>query len=100
MHDWPPPKDSWFFLAFALWGGIANYVGTVRKGHRTFSALELIGELVVSGFSGTLVYALCEHYEMSEWLTIAMVGMGGHLGSRTVFILEKHIKARLGGDAQ
>lgn len=96
--DWPPSRDSWLFIVFALWGGVANYVSTVRRGHRTFSLIELIGELVVSGFSGTLVYALCVAYDITEWLAIALVGVGGHFGSRTVFLVEKYIKARF--DAQ
>ena len=95
VHEWPPDQDSWVFLIFALWGGLANYLGTVRRGHRVFSFLELIGELVVSGFSGTLVYAICQEYGISEWLSVALVGMGGHLGSRTVFIIERQIRRRL-----
>jgi hypothetical protein len=78
-----------------MWGGLANYLATIKRGHRVFSVIELVGELVIAGFSGSLVFALCEHYEVSQWMSVALVGMGGHLGSRTVFLLERQIRSKI-----
>ena len=53
-------KDCWhavgtyfLFLIMAFAGGTANYISKVKSNHHNaFSVLELLGEWVVSGFSG------------------------------------------------
>lgn len=87
-------RDAWIFLLFACWGGLANYVATIRKGQRRFSISELLGELVIAGFSGSLVYSLCRAYHLDDFFTVALTGIGGHFGSRTVFLLERYIADR------
>lgn len=84
-------RDAWIFLVFACWGGLANYVATIRKGQRRFSITELLGELVIAGFSGSLVYSLCKAYNLDDFFTVALTGIGGHFGSRTVFVLERYV---------
>lgn len=77
-------------VALAGWGGVVNWVQR-RKDGRAFSFVELVGEICVSGFSGLLAFWICEHYEVAPLLTAPVVGVAGHLGSRTVFILEKRL---------
>lgn len=88
-------REYVFVLAFALWGGMANYVSYVRRKRRHPSIFEFLGNLIVSGFSGTLVYTLAEHQGLSKWLIIFTAGMGGYLGAETVVIVEKWIKNKL-----
>jgi len=88
-------RSSWVFLIFAMWGGAAHYISGLRAGNRPFSIFELLGDLVISGFSGMLAYALCAHLALGDWLTAAAVGVSGHLGSRSVFIIEQYLKRRL-----
>lgn len=84
-------KDTWIYLLFAFWGGLANYVATIRKGKRKFSVPEAVGELVIAGFSGSLAYAVCRSYGLDDSITAAVTGIGGHFGSRTIFLLERYI---------
>lgn len=98
MHDLGDlgrDRDSWVFLLFAMWGGLCHYIGGVRAGKRPLSLFELAGDLAYSAFAGILTAAVCEHFQIGEWLTFASVGMAGHMGSRTIFLLEQAIKRRI-----
>lgn len=88
-------KEYVFVLAFALWGGMANYVSYVRRKRSHPTLFEFLGNLVVSGFSGTLVYTLAEHQALSKWLIIFSAGMGGYLGAETVVLIEQWIRKKL-----
>lgn len=88
-------RTTWQFLALAMWGGVANYAARVKA--RTvagWSIFELAGDMVISGFVGTLAYVACKEFGVSEFVTAATVGVAGHLGSRTVFIVERIIRAK------
>ncbi len=88
-------RETWHFFALATWGGIANYTARVKSGSiHHFSVFELAGDIVISGFVGTLAYVACREFGMTEWITAATVGIAGHLGSRTVFIIERFVRAK------
>lgn len=89
-------RSTWHFVLFAIIGGLANYAGRVRSGGRRWSLHEVAGDMLISGFVGTLALLLCRESGVSEYYTGATVGMAGHLGSRAVFIAERVIRARLG----
>lgn len=88
-------RESWLFLLFAMWGGLCHYIGGVRAGKRPISLFELAGDLTYSAFAGVMIAALCIHFRVDEWMTFAATGMGGHMGSRTIFLLEMYLKKRL-----
>lgn len=89
-------KGTWHFIVLAIWGGVANYTYRVRSGKVAhWSLFELAGDTVISGFSGTLAFALCMELHMSQWTTAATVGIAGHLGSRTVFLIEQVLRWKL-----
>jgi hypothetical protein len=87
-------------LIIASWGGVANYLHKVKNGNvHAFSVVELVGELVISGFSGLMTFYMCESFNAIPGpMTPVLVGMGGHMGSRTIFLIEQYIKSRLDGD--
>ena len=83
-------------MILALWGGTVNYITRIKRGVvGKFSAIELLGEWCISGFSGLLVWLLCQNFGIPEYLTAAMVGVAGHAGGRTVFILERYLNRYL-----
>lgn len=83
-------------LVLALWGGLANYVYRIKAGAvQRFSFIELLGEWVISGFSGVMVYLLASHYHVEPLLTAAMVGVAGHAGARTTFYVERMFSRKL-----
>lgn len=71
-----------------------SWYAKLRNG-RPFSFLELVGELMTSGFSGVVVFWICELQSVHPLLTAALVGIAGHLGSRSIFIMERYIARRI-----
>lgn len=82
-------------LALAMWGGVVNFIRRVREGsaHR-FSFSELFGELATSGFIGIITFWMCEWSQINSLLSAALIGISGHMGSRSIFELEKFLKGR------
>jgi hypothetical protein len=94
---WAPTdtdKKAIIFFIFALWGGLSHYISIVKGKEKVFSTFELVGDLVISGFSGMVAFAICQHLEMGPYLTGAIVGISGHMGSRSTFLIEKYITNR------
>jgi hypothetical protein len=80
----------------SAWGGIASYVRKLRRGIVTrFSFVELLGELLVSGFSGLMTFYLCEAGGIDPLLTAFFVGIAGHMASRIVFIFESRVDSTI-----
>jgi hypothetical protein len=99
----PPPGVtldvvlSWALLiGLSLWGGAASFYRKLRDGHaRAFNITELLGELVVSGFTGVLTANLCDSMGWSTSWKYFLVGIASHMGSRALFKLESVLNAKL-----
>jgi uncharacterized membrane protein len=77
-------------LLLAMWGGIVNYIGRIRAGLvRSFRFFELIGEMVISSFSGLIIYFIALHLQVDPLLTVVLVAIAGHEGARTIFLLQR-----------
>lgn len=91
-------QQAWAYMwvvLLAAWGGLVNFYRKLRMGEvRRFNFTELIGELVTSGLSGVITYFFCQYAGIDPWLTAAMVGIAGHMGSRIIFRLEKYFERR------
>lgn len=84
-------------MVLAAWGGIASYIRRVKSGTaEKFSVMELIGEIVISGFTGVLTFWLCELAGFPGLLTAAFVGISGHMGSRAIALMEDSFKRKMG----
>ena len=80
---------SWV-IVIAMFGGAANFFRKVKAGEaRAFNIAEFVGELFISAFAGVMTYWLCEWANLDKWLTAALVGIAGHMGSRAIFMGEK-----------
>ncbi|QGZ42721.1 LydA family holin superfamily III [Pseudoduganella flava] len=99
MNPSTPPPDpsfnldvilSWVLLiGLSLWGGVASFIRKMKEGHaRAWNFTELVGELVVSGFTGVITANLCESAGAPAPLKYALVGIAAHMGSRALFKLE------------
>lgn len=85
----------WFIL-LAIWGGTVNYINR-RKGDKLpFSVVELIGEWAVSGFAGIITVLICQEMGMTATITAAFAGIAGHMGGRSIFLLERYLQSRVG----
>ena len=83
-------------VVIALWGGTASYIGRIKRGLVSkFSIAEWIGELVISGFSGVVVFWLCQAVGVDELLMAVCVAVAGHAGGRMIFFIEQVMMKRL-----
>jgi hypothetical protein len=82
-------------VLLAVWGGAINYFGKLRDQHRRFSVAELLGELATSGFAGILTFWLLEHLGTPPLLEAFLIGISGHMSSRTLFLAERMLERRL-----
>ena len=88
---------SWLFLILlSLWGGWASFVRKMREGHaRAWNITELVGELVISGFTGIVTAHLCDAAGAPGALKYALVGIAAHMGSRALVRFESVLNAKL-----
>ncbi len=103
MNQSPPPGSfdldavlSWMLLiGLSLWGGVASFVRKMKDGHaRAWNFTELVGELVIAGFTGVLVANLCDAMGLPVPMKYALVGIMAHMGSRALFKLESLANAK------
>jgi len=92
-----PEKDptSYSFLTYgwvfglAILGGVVSFMRKLQAGHaRVFNLVEFLGEIVTSAFAGVITFWMCEHSNLSPLVTAALVGISGHMGSRSIFMAE------------
>lgn len=92
-----PLSEYGVMLGTALLGGLVSWWAKVRKGEASAWALHtLIGELCTSAFAGLLAFWLCEWASTPQLLTISLVGIAGHMGTRAIAAFETWAQARLG----
>ncbi len=83
-------------LLLSLMCGVVAFLRKLREGHtRVFNLIEFIGELCTSAFTGVVTFYLCEAAQFPPVLTAALVGISGHMGSRGLFLIEKHLTNKL-----
>ena len=84
-------------LVFALLGGLVSWVSKVRAGKvRGFQMLHLVGELATSALAGLLMFYFCEWIGLPKLLTICLVGVFGHMGTRGIALFEQWAERRFG----
>lgn len=85
---------SWVFC-LAILGGIVNFMRKLQTGQtRIFNIVELVGEIVTSGFAGVICFWLAENAGLAPLITAALVGISGHMGSRALFLFEDFLKSK------
>ncbi len=103
MDDWS--KDlaavtgQWlayvWFLFLAAWGGAVSYIAQVRRGKKTFSLIEMVGECAISGFSGVMTAYICASADLNFFITAFCVGVAGHMGGRGIAMMEQTASAKI-----
>lgn len=95
--DAPTPRWPEYaaMLLLALWGGIAQFVRRVRAGEVKMRVVELVGELAISGFAGFLAGAVLLEFGAGTVYSVVAAGIGGHMGTRLIYVLENMLSAAL-----
>ncbi|PXV82502.1 phage holin family protein [Nitrosomonas eutropha] len=99
-HDKDPTTWSievWTLaIVMAIVGGLASIIQKLPcERTRPFSALELIGEMITSAFVGMLVFMALEAVDMPLGVCAAGSGVGGHMATRLLFLVENVIEKRI-----
>lgn len=95
----PPPgllNIDWTNLGIWLWsvflcllGGFVRFTQKIQDGHmRPWNFTELIGEMAMSAFVGSLAYKACLYFHCEANLVPAIVGVTSHMGARALFKAE------------
>jgi len=91
LASYPWLTYVWVISISAL-GGLVRYLQQFKQGRSgAFSLWELLGEIVTSAFVGILAFWLCKASGLDDLLTAAFVGVSGHMGARTVLLLERYL---------
>lgn len=99
-----PEKDpstwamsTWLFaLMWPVIGGLVNWYSKIKQGKtRAFNIIELIGEVATSGFVGIIVYMVFASYGWPEGVCAATAGVGGHMGTKLLYIFERIVEDRM-----
>lgn len=85
-----------WFVFLAAWGGTVNYITRRKTDKSPFSIVELVGEWVISGFSGLITAFICQEMAIPFMYTAAASGVAGHMGGRGIFLIEAYLKKRIG----
>lgn len=92
-----PMRTIALVFGMALLGGLVSWITKVRAGQISgWSLMHLVGELCTSAFSGSLCFLLCNQAGLPLNLTICLVGVAGHMGTRAISIFEKFAERRWG----
>lgn len=98
-----PEKDptnwtaaTWLLASgMAFGGGFINWYSKVRAGHtRVFNVAELVGEMLISGVVGLGSYMASDGLGLPPSLSAVAAGIGGHMGTRLVFLAEELAKRK------
>lgn len=91
------PALTWVIaLTMALSGGLINWLGQSKKYKAgQFSIFELFGELFTSGFVGVGLFMLIDSMNQPLGLCAAAAGIGGHMATRFLFLVERRIELKL-----
>lgn len=77
-------------VVLSCWGGAVSFYRKMKQGHaRPFNVMELVGELFTSAFAGVLTFWMCEFAEIAPLVSAALVGVSGHMGSRSIAQFEQ-----------
>lgn len=79
-------------------GGLINFYARIKQGHvRAFNIVELVGEIFISAFVGLGVFMTAQSLDQPTGLCAALAGLGGHMATRLLFLVERAIENRIRG---
>lgn len=84
-------------IGMSLLGGLASWIAKVQRGVIPgWSLMHLIGELCISAFAGLMCFFLCDTLGISLKVTIGLVGVAGHMGTRAINAFESFAAKKWG----
>lgn len=73
---------SWLILlALACWGGLVRYLIDVKQNKATWSWINALAQMAVSGFTGVIGGLVSVESGLSLYMILAAAGVSGAMGS-------------------
>lgn len=83
-------------LCMPVIGGVINWYTKIRDNKtRAFNLVELIGEVTIAGFTGVAIFMLLIGLDQPIVVCAALSGIGGHMATRVLFLIESIIEHKL-----
>lgn len=82
-------------MVIAMWGGVVRVIKELALQEKSLRHIICLclAEACVSGFVGTLTFALCLSANLSLAYTAALTGISGYMGGRSLSFFEAVYKA-------
>ncbi|WP_430233966.1 phage holin family protein [Nitrosomonas communis] len=82
-------------VGMSFFGGVVSWYSKLRAGHtRVFNLIELIGEVVTSGFVGLASFMVLSSLNYPVGICAAAAGISGNMATRLLFLIEQTIEKR------
>ncbi|MEG6053437.1 phage holin family protein [Enterobacter hormaechei] len=73
---------SWIVvLVLACWGGLVRYLIDVKQNKATWSWINALAQIAVSGFTGVIGGLVSVESDLSLYMILAAAGVSGAMGS-------------------
>ena len=73
---------------FAVAGGFIRELASKKEQ----SPLKFLGGMCIGGFTGMIIFCICKHYNVEDYLTAAVVAIAGYAGLPILEVLTKILK--------
>ena len=90
-------RDHLAIYVVATWSGLITSLHRSMSGKRRFSWAVLGADVLLSGLAGILTYWTCQAIAIEPPWTAIAAGIAGHSAPRTLWLLERQLRQRLGG---
>lgn len=95
---WKEPERWILVLSVSFFSGIVRYCIDVMRGKIKPSFSRLVGQAIVSAFTGLMVGLLVIESVKSEYVALAIAGICGSMGAEFLKILQERYKKKAGND--
>lgn len=93
-------RDFALTMGVSAFGGIASFMHEVRGDPTNLRIINAIGHMFSAQFAGLLMYLLAIEWGLSSAYGIALCGVAGWGGNKTMTLLSEKLLARVGIDTQ
>ena len=77
-------------LVLSAWGGVVRNIRKIKDGEIPgFTFIELVYDIIVSGFVGVLTFLLCQYAGVDSVLSAILIGVSSHMGARALAPFEQ-----------
>jgi uncharacterized membrane protein len=80
---------------FASLGGVVRELKEPENDQIPKKLLEFVSGGFIGIFCGLVIYFICRQYNVGEYLTVALTGLGGYLGTPALDFIAKIVKGKV-----